>query len=496
MRWTFARRLSAALAALLLAYGAAVALLAWHLAVEREQETLQRVSVGLARHIVERWPVVSAAAGLPDVQAAARASILTMLMTVNPGIQAYLLDAQGQVQNYFGEPGMVRAPQVDLAAVRVFLTGQAALPLYGSDPMGGPPRVFSAAMFPPRPGDSHPPGYLYIVLEGPAREAVLARLSEQRLWRGLAVAVAAALLATLLIGVLVTLRLARPLQRLAQRMGALELPTLAMKSQPRTAATGSDEVAVITRSFEALQARLARQVAAQREVIANVAHDLRTPLTALQGQLEALAVAGRDPASQRHLSAALAQNHKLRRLTEQLFELATLQSLDEVPVREPFRLDELVADAVQKFDAAGETAIRLGPAPVTAVQVQGDLLLVERAVTNLIDNALRHAGAPVRVSLEVGEAEAAVLVEDDGPGLPAALAQRLNDGEPVRDPALHRHRGGGMGGLGLAIAQRVAALHGGRLRCLPAPRGGTRLALSLPLAPDCGNQKIALNVTP
>ncbi len=477
MRWNFARRLSAALAALLLAYGAAVALLAWQLAVQREQETLQRVSAGLARHIVEHWPQVGATAD-------PREAILTMLMTVNPGIQVYLLDASGQVQSYLGEPGMVRVPQVDLGAVRMFLSGQAALPLYGSDPMGGAPRVFSAAMFPPRAADSRPPGYLYIVLEGPARDAVLARLSETRLWRGLAAALTAALLATLLIGVLVTQRLARPLQRLAQRMGALELPTLAMRSEARTASAGSDEVAVITRSFEALQARLARQVAAQREVIANVAHDLRTPLTALQGQLEALAVAGRDPASQRHLSAALAQNQKLRRLTEQLFELATLQSLEEVPIREPFRLDDLVADAVQKFDAASDTRITLGPAPATAVQVQGDLLLVERAVTNLIDNALRHAGTPVRVSLEVGEAEAAVLVEDDGPGLPPALVQRLNDGEPVRDPALRRHRGGGMGGLGLAIAQRVAALHGGRLRCMPAPHGGTRLALSLPLDLD------------
>lgn len=486
MNTSLARRLSAALALLMLAYGGAVAVLVWQLSVAREQETLQQLSAGLARHIVGHWPEVATAADRPEGQPEARAAVLQMLMTVNPGIQAYVLDAQGRVQTYLGPPGMVRAPQVDLQPVRSFLGATAALPLYGSDPMGGAPRVFSAAMFPPRAGDREPPGYLYIVLEGPACNAVLARLSEQRLWRGLALAVLAALLITLLAGLVVTHRLARPLQQLARRMGRLELASLGQAQSAPRGAAAHDEVAIITRSFEALQGRLARQVSAHREVIANVAHDLRTPLTALQGQLEALARHAQVEPARRHVHAALAHSARLRRLTEQLFELATLQAMDQVPVREPFRLDDMVADTVQKYDADRHQPVTLGPAPASGVQVRGDLLLVERALGNLIDNALRHAGTPVRVSLAVDEREAAVLVEDSGPGLPADLAARLNQGEPVRDPSLRRHRGGGMGGLGLAIAQQVAALHGGRLRCLPTAGGGSCLALALPLLPAAG----------
>ncbi len=227
-----------------------------------------------------------------------------------------------------------------------------------------------------------------------------------------------------------------------------------------------------------------RHAAAHREVIANVAHDLRTPLTALHGHLEALrAGAGNPQQAAQHVDTALAQSDKLRRLTQQLFELATLQSMEQVLHSERFRLDELVADAVQKFGLlmpAGR--VRLAGQPPGAVELDGDLHLIERALTNLIDNAVRHSPGfdTVQVSMRCSDAEVAVVVEDGGPGLPPELQQRLDAGDSVRDPALRRHTGGGMGGLGLAIAQRIATLHGGRLHTLPAPQGGTRLCLALP----------------
>ncbi|GAC1340488.1 MAG: hypothetical protein NVSMB18_10680 [Acetobacteraceae bacterium] len=85
-----------------------------------------------------------------------------MLTVVNPNIQVYLLDVDGRVAAYIGEPGMVQVERVDLVQVRAFLEG-ARLPLRGTNPMGGADRIFSAAMFPPSPTDRRPPGYLYIV---------------------------------------------------------------------------------------------------------------------------------------------------------------------------------------------------------------------------------------------------------------------------------------------------------------------------------------------
>jgi signal transduction histidine kinase len=161
-----------------------------------------------------------------------------------------------------------------------------------------------------------------------------------------------------------------------------------------------------------------------------------------------------------------------------------LQATDQVLHRERFCLDELVTDAVQKFDVSDTArAVTLGGVPPGRLAFHGDLQLIERALTNLIDNALRHApgSAPVCVSVRRDGARAEIWVEDAGPGLPGDVHERLDTGQPLREPPLRRSSGG-IGGLGLAIAQRVAVLHGGSLRPLPTPHGGTRLCLALPLA--------------
>jgi signal transduction histidine kinase len=492
-RRSFATRLTATLALLLLGFGALVGILGRHVALEHEQEALQRLSHGLARHIVEHWPAVTAV-NADAAERDARDELLKMLMVVNPGIQVYMLDADGRVAAYIGEPGMVREPQVDLVPVRAFLAG-AALPLHGTDPMlPGVGKIFSAAMFAPQRNATRPPGYLYIVLNGQARELVAGDVSLRRVWQSAVAAAAAGLLIILSIGALVFRRLSQPVLRLAERMRRFSVAgDAATADAGAPVADGDDEVAAIAASFETMARRIEDQVrsqqqqaAAHREVMANVAHDLRTPLTALHGHLEALdgsdVAAANDPRRRRLLAAALAQSDKVRRLSQQLFELATLQSTDQVLQRERFRLDELVTDTVRKFElSAQHPPVTLeGPAP-GRIELDGDLQLIERALTNLIDNALRHASGPepVRVSMRCEGRQANVLIEDKGPGLPTELARRLDAGHPVRDPPLQR-QGGGIGGLGLAIAQRIATLHGGSLRPLPAPDGGTRLCLALP----------------
>ena len=477
-------RLTITLAAVLLGFAVLVAVLVRQLALAHEQEALQRLSRGLAQHIVGHWPELTQAQ--PDQTAQAeRDALLKMLMVVNPGVQVYLLDADGQVQHYLGEPGMVRQHQVALPEVRRFLAG-APLPILGTDPMGGPQaRIFSAAMFPPAPGQARPPGYLYIVLDGAARTSVAGEVSQRRVWQGATLVGALGLLVALGGGALLLRRLTRPLQALAARMRAYA-PDATAATEPAPA----DEVQAIALAWSDLTervaqqaAREARQVSEHREMMAGVAHDLRTPLTALHGQLEALQAAT-DHERPRMVASALAQSDKVRRLSQQLFELATLQSTDQVLHRERFSLDELVNDAVQKFNPVpGQAPVVLdGPAP-GRLELDGDLQLVERALTNLIDNALRHAAGPnpVRVRLQRQGNRAEVVVQDGGPGLSADLLERLSQGRSLRDPPIRRPSGG-IGGLGLAIAQRVAQLHGGSLLPLAAPGGGTRLCLALPLA--------------
>ena len=295
-RLSFATRLTLALAALLLGYAGLVAMLSRQVAHEHEQEALQRLSHGLAAHIIGHWPEITTAHPDP-ADLAARQSLLQMLMVVNPGIQVYLLDASGKVDAYIGEPGMVQQHQVALQPVRDFLAG-APLPLRGTDPMGGStPRIFSAAMFPPAPGQAAPPGYLYVVLDGGARAAVAGQVSLRRVWWGAALAAAVALLGTLALGGLTFQRLTRPLHRLARHMQAYKLRSGAPAADAgvASAAARGDEISAIAGAFQDMTQRIEQQAAreqqqanAHREMMASVAHDLRTPLTALHGHLEAL----------------------------------------------------------------------------------------------------------------------------------------------------------------------------------------------------------------
>lgn len=493
MGTSFTTRLALALALLLLGYGAFVSLIGRQFAHEQAQESLQRLSHGLARHIVAQWPEITTA-DPAGADGAARKALLQMLMTVNPGVQVYLLDADGRVAHYIGEPGMVRQYAVDLGPVQAFLAG-AELPLRGTDPMGsGVPRVFSAAMFPPRAGDTRPPGYLYVVLDGAAQAQVAAQVGAERLWQGVAWASLVGLLITLALGLFTFRRLSLPLRRLVADMDGYRRRESGA-GHASLARPGGDEVHALGQAFGELRMRVEsqaererRQMADHREMMASVAHDLRTPLTALHGHLEALAQDTlRDdgpPARAAVMQAALAQSRKVGRLSQQLFELAALQSGDPVLQRERFALEEVVSDAVQKFEVGhAEPPVRLQGVPPGRLELDGDLQLIERALTNLIDNAVRHAPTqePVRVSLRREGALAQIVVEDSGPGLPSDLQARLAQGVSLREPPIRR-RSGGIGGLGLAIAQRVAVLHGGSLRPLPAPGGGTRLCLILPLA--------------
>ncbi len=493
----FAARLIAVMVAVLLGYGIFVGLAFRSEATEREAEALQRVSSDLARHIVGHWPQI-AISDQQSAELAARKAVLSMLMTVNPGVQVYVLGADGEVVDYLGEPGMVRTPRVELAPVRQFLAG-AQLPLRGTDPMGsGQSRLFSAAMFPARQGQDRPPGYLYIVLDGASRQEAARTVSGNLAWRSAGAAALLGLLIAAGVGAFTFLRMTRPLMRLAERIHAYSRLHAGAEQLP----DHSGEVAVLEQAFARMTQRIEEQagreraqMTAHRETMAGVAHDLRTPLTALHGHLEALWQGGEQATARRSqlLQAALTQSDKVRQLSQQLFELAALQSVDEVPFRERFRLDELVADSVGKFrlmaaarpagSLAAEPDVQLAAESPGALEVEGDLRLVERALTNLIDNARSHGRGPgpVTVSLTVLQGHAQLIVADQGPGLPPEVHQRLLHGQSVREPPLRRATGG-LGGLGLAIAQRVAVLHGGSLRPLPAPGGGTRLCLNLPLA--------------
>lgn len=277
----------------------------------------------------------------------------------------------------------------------------------------------------------------------------------------------------------------------------LRLETLAATLPPAP----GDELARVAAQLEALGTQAAAQAdalraagRARRALIANVSHDLRTPLASVQGYLELLLLAREplgDAQARAHLQSAVAQCERLTRLVEALFELSRLEADDACAQVEPFPLAELAHDVVQKFaGAAQRRAVTLDAACSDGALVDADVALVERALDELVDNALRHTPAGGRVTLEVdGRGPRATLaVQDDGCGIAAERLPQLLD---HYDHSTRTGAGAaGAPGLGLAIARRIAALHGSPLRIESAPGRGTRVAFELersgprPIPPD------------
>jgi hypothetical protein len=262
----------------------------------------------------------------------------------------------------------------------------------------------------------------------------------------------------------------------------------ALVQQTRALAASAARRRSLAQDVLSAQAALER---AQRERLAaleRISHDLRTPLASMQGYLELLLLrhGSLDAAeAQNYLQTAARHSERLSRLVDDLFELVRLQSEGAFVQREPFALAELVHDVVQRFSAAAERAqVRLAVRADEdrALFVDADVRLVERLLGNLLDNALRHTSAGGSVAIEVaGTAAAArITVADTGEGIePAALEgifERYDTMNRVGDT------GSTTPGLGLAIARRVAELHGSALELQSTPGQGTSVAFQLPLA--------------
>jgi two-component system sensor histidine kinase MprB len=231
-----------------------------------------------------------------------------------------------------------------------------------------------------------------------------------------------------------------------------------------------DEIGRLGSAFAGMTAALDESVGAQRRLVADASHELRTPLTSLTVNLELLAETLAD-AQAPHLAAeALGQAGELRTLINDLVDLARYGQ----PAfhTEDVRLD-LVAERVAARAArrAAEIGFDLACAPTL---VHGDPDALERAVANLVDNAVKWSppGGRVLISLEAG----ALDVADAGPGIPDSDLKFVFD-RFYRSPAARAHPGSG---LGLAIVRQVAEAHGGTAEAVPSPTGAL-LRLKLPV---------------
>ncbi|MGF1662066.1 MAG: ATP-binding protein [Kineosporiaceae bacterium] len=276
------------------------------------------------------------------------------------------------------------------------------------------------------------------------------------------VAIPLAVLLALVLTQVLAHGMTEPLRRMTAAAGLMA----AGRPAPPVPATGRDEVGRLARAFTAMAADLAAAEAQRRELLANVAHELRTPVTALRAQLENV-VDGVHPADAAVHAELLSRTEHLSRLVDDLLDLARADAGAAPPAREAVPVRELVTDVVADVAAA-----RPGPGVVNRVPaglvVQADPARLRQALTNLVDNAARHATTTVEVRGDRTAAATVVEVADDGPGIPPdereAVFRRFHSGGPAAAAT-------GGTGLGLAIARWAVLLHGGRLAVADSATG-------------------------
>jgi signal transduction histidine kinase len=373
-------------------------------------EISQKLNLGLAAKLVkEKQTLVQG----QQFNHAALQDILDRLALINPQIGLYLLDESGRVIASSGAEGALARPMVDLGPVRQVLDGSAEIPVRGDDPADASRRqVFSVA---PVGFDGHPRGYLYVVLRGDEHDGGAQQLKKSYAMRESMWVVGVGIVLSLVASLVLLSVVTRPLRRLTKLMdrfrqrGFSEQPEDGLISR----ALGEDDIDRLAVTFNEMTHQMLRQMQelkqtdqTRREMIANISHDLRTPLAALQGYLETLHLKQATLTEQErkeYFAIALKQSAQLSKLVGKLFELAKLDADNAEFFPELFPLDDLVQDVVEQFSLAAsnkELALE-ADLPESPLLVRADIGLIERVLENLIDNAIRYtpAGGKVKVSL-------------------------------------------------------------------------------------------------
>jgi two-component system sensor histidine kinase SenX3 len=244
-----------------------------------------------------------------------------------------------------------------------------------------------------------------------------------------------------------------------------------------------DQFTVVDAADESEAVRLE---ATRRDFVANVSHELKTPVGALALLAEAVLDAADEPAEVRRFSTKIVREAtRLGTLVTELIALSRLQGAERLPELSPLDLDEVVAEALGRSALVAESVgIEITTDDPSGMVVDGDRTLLVTALSNLIDNAVAYSlpGTPVSVSRRRNDGYAEIAVTDRGIGIAHEHQQRVFERFFRVDPARSRATGGT--GLGLAIVKHVAANHGGEVRLWSMQGTGSTFTIRLPISAD------------
>jgi signal transduction histidine kinase len=447
------------------------------------QEASQRLNEEVAQHIAEENQFfVNGKANQEALK-----NIFHDIMVINPSIEVYLLNTEGKILSYFAPNKKVTLEYVPLGPIKEFLKSGASSFVMGVDPKNEHiEKTFSAAKV---YEGSVQRGYIYVILSGEefdnAASFVVGSYILRLGVRSMTITLIAAALFSLIALGLITKNLRRIITVVRKfKEGDLKARIkLKSKGELREFADSFNEMAdTIVKNIDEIKT----MDNLRRDLVANVSHDLRTPLAAIQGYLETILIK-KDSLSEfekeNYLKTILNSTERLKTLVSELFELSKLEARETKPKLEPFSIGEIVQDIKQKNKVIAEKkGIDLNvDFPYNLPLVYADIGMMEKVIQNLLENAIKFTSenGSVTIKLEPQGHMILVKVQDSGEGISSDALPHIFD-RYQRNERSGQLENKGLG-LGLAIVKRILEVHEIEISVESTKGKGTSFSFQIPV---------------
>lgn len=412
---------------------------------------------------------------------------INYMMILNPNVEIYLVDSDGLILSYFaGEGKTIKRDRIDTTPLELFQASNGYESILGDDPRtDNEEKPFSAAAM----QINGKPGWIYVILRGQGFDSSLAMVKSNYYLRSGISTFLIALFFTLIAGLFLFFILTDRLRKLSEDVQIFKEG----EYNHRVEIKGKDELAQLGSIFNEMAKSIEDGIQKLKEsdhqrsqLIANISHDLRSPLTSIRGHLETLLLEENnisESEKREYVEITLQNVAGFQRLVEELLDLARFEAGQIIPEKILFSPAELLQDVVLKMRGQSDLnsiTIKYDPDPNLPF-FNGDIGLFERAVTNIIGNAIEHTPeyGTIKVDLSLSNGMYHISILDGGTGIPLANLPHIFERFYRVDKS--RNRKTKSTGLGLAIAKEVVELHGGFIEASNSNEGGALFIINLPL---------------
>lgn len=445
------------------------------------EEVNQRLNHDTAKNIVEN----STNFYNGEVIKPALEEMFNHVRAINPSLEVYLVDPKGKIIAWYPPERKIALKQINLKPVLSFIEDKKNTYVKGDNPLNPTQqKVFSAS---PLMMNNMLYAYIYVVLNGEKQEAASASLFGNYLLKLGARTMGITLLFTFLIGLLIIRVITKNYSKILTVMQQFRQGDLnarvefkSMGDERQLGEMFNEMADILTINIDKL-----KQVEnLRRELIANVSHDLRTPIAIIRGYVETLQMKEETITAEerkQYINTVRESAEKLERLVNELFELSKLEANQVLAKKEPFIISELVSDISNKYQLIAETK-NISISTVLSKElppVFADISLIERVMQNLIDNALKFTPSGGKIEIKTKKStdnNIEISVTDNGIGIPEndreqifARYYKANNFTDLKNST----------GLGLAIAKKILDLHQSTLDLVSVENSGSSFIFKL-----------------